>query len=291
MRKERLHAWVLLKRPKREIEESFFIEPTTGRKYTKENAPYFAIEGIFNNVNFWINLDASRPVNELNLDDFSDDTTGDWEYVMLLPKEKKGEGEGEDENGEGNEEEEEEEGEEDFQEDLLDMPPPWSPKLQINKDKFIDLIPNGEKTVFYKKVKVDLYADCAQIDGLVKRVTMFNDFKRCSINEIRSSYKNRVDQLCLRRRFPFQFKTIEHFNSSIKANHWKKMITIDKRWRKIYFYHHRNADGLIYREEQILRKIINRYKNRQDKLIYRSVTYDPNAHPTNNPPMVKDLHT
>ena len=34
-----------------------------------------------------------------------------------------------------------------------------------------------------------------------------------------------------------------------------------------------------------------RYKNRQDKLIYRSVTYDPNLHPTNNPPMVKDLHT
>jgi len=40
------------------------------------------------------------------------------------------------------------------------MPPPWSPKLFVNKDKFIDLCPNGEKTVFYKKCKVDFYAEC-----------------------------------------------------------------------------------------------------------------------------------
>jgi len=41
------------------------------------------------------------------------------------------------------------------------MPPSWSPKLFVNKDKFLDLCPNGEKTVFYKKVKVDFYAECS----------------------------------------------------------------------------------------------------------------------------------
>jgi len=41
------------------------------------------------------------------------------------------------------------------------MPPSWSPKLFVNRDKFLDLCPNGEKTVFYKKVKVDFYAECS----------------------------------------------------------------------------------------------------------------------------------
>ena len=55
------------------------------------------------------------------------------------------------------------------------------------------------------------------------------------------------------------------------------MIQVDDRYRKIYFYHHRNKDGLIYREEQIGRKTFERFKGREDRLIYRSVTYDPNV--------------
>ena len=58
-------------------------------------------------------------------------------------------------------------------------------------------------------------------------------------------------------------------------NNWKKLIQVDDQYRKTYFYHHRNKDGLIYREEQISHKTLERYKNRPDKLIYRSVTYCP----------------
>lgn len=55
--------------------------------------------------------------------------------------------------------------------------------------------------------------------------------------------------MILRRRFPYEFKLIEHYESSEKSHYWKKLIQIDGRIRKIYFYHHRNKDGLIYREE------------------------------------------
>lgn len=66
-----------------------------------------------------------------------------------------------DENGENNDDEEEEDEDGAHKdEDVLDMPPPWSPKLFVNKDKFLDLCPNGEKTVFYKKCKVDFYSEC-----------------------------------------------------------------------------------------------------------------------------------
>jgi len=82
MRKERIHCWVLLHKEKRENTEAFFIEPTTGRKYRVQDCPYFTIEAIFNNKNFWINLDPSRSIEEINLD-FKEDTTGEWEYVMI----------------------------------------------------------------------------------------------------------------------------------------------------------------------------------------------------------------
>jgi hypothetical protein len=64
------------------LSETFFIEPTTGRKYTVKDAPYHSIEAIFNHKNFWINLDPSRTIDEINLD-FMDDATGEWEYAMV----------------------------------------------------------------------------------------------------------------------------------------------------------------------------------------------------------------
>jgi len=273
---DRLHCWVLLQKGNREIQETFFIEPTTGRKYSIQEAPYYSVEALFNNKNFWINLDPSRSLEEINFD-FQDDQAGEWEYVMIQPQERK-KGEHGDEDLDNQEEDESEEGADapKKEEDVLDMPPPWSPKLFVNKEKFLDLCPNGEKTVFYKKCKVDFYAECSQVDGIVKRITIYEDYKRMIIQEIRSYYKNRKDNMILRRRFPYQFKLVEHYESSPASHYWKKVIQIDGRLRKIYFYHHRNKDGLIYREEQIGRKTFERYKGREDKLIYRSVTFNPN---------------
>ena len=64
----------------------------------------------------------------------------------------------EDEADDLEEDDDEEEGE--LEEEPLDMPPPWSPKLFINKDKFYDQCPNGEKTSFYRKCKVEIFSEC-----------------------------------------------------------------------------------------------------------------------------------
>jgi hypothetical protein len=88
-------------------------------------------------------------------------------------------------------------------EENLDMPPPWSPKLIVAPDKFTDGTKGGGKTLFYKKCKVDFYPECKQVDGLIKRITIFKDFKRLIVEEIRSYYSCRKDKLTLRRRFPY----------------------------------------------------------------------------------------
>ena len=72
----------------------------------------------------------------------------------MIKKKVKGENNGEDDDAS------EDEDEFDAEEEVLDMPPPWSPNLFVNKDKFTESCPNGEKTVFYKKCKVDFYAEC-----------------------------------------------------------------------------------------------------------------------------------
>ena len=84
----RVHCWIMMQKGNREIQETFFIEPTTGRRYTVADSPYHSVEAIFNHKNFWINLDPSRPLEEINFD-FEDDDTGEWEYVMIQAGEKK----------------------------------------------------------------------------------------------------------------------------------------------------------------------------------------------------------
>ena len=76
-------------------------------------------------------------------------------------------------------------------EEVLDMPPPWSPKLFVSRDKFIKLCLKGEKTLFYKKCKVEFFSDCLQVDGMVKKVTLYEDFKRLITKEVRCYYKHR----------------------------------------------------------------------------------------------------
>ena len=88
----------------------------------------------------------------------------------------------------------------------------------------------------------------------------------------------------MRRRFPYKFKTIEHYDS-MKDQYWKKLIEVDDRLRKLYYYHHRARDNLIYRCEIVGKKIFEKFKGNPDRLIYRSVTFE-NENSLSNESMV-----
>lgn len=153
--RKRKHAWIFMQKGKRDLSEAFFIEPSTGRKYSIEECPYYTVEAIFNHKNYYINMEVERPIQEIEFD-IENDNSGQWEFVMINQDDKKGDEE------EEHEDEEEEDGEDGAggDEEVLDMPPPWSPKLFVNREKFIQLCPKGEKTVFYKKCKVEFFSDC-----------------------------------------------------------------------------------------------------------------------------------
>jgi len=88
---QRIHAWVLVRKGKRGINESFFIEPSTCRKYEIANSPYLNVECIFNNKNFWINMCPKLSISQLNFDGFDSikNLPAEWEYVMITSAEKK----------------------------------------------------------------------------------------------------------------------------------------------------------------------------------------------------------
>ena len=49
-----------------------------------------------------------------------------------------------------------------------------------------------------------------------EKVTIYEDYKKIIVKEVRSYFKHRRDKLILRRRFPYKFITIEHYESSEK---------------------------------------------------------------------------
>jgi len=100
-------------------------------------------------------MDETRSIEEINME-FTNDTTGEWEYVMI-----KNDGIHDGEDDELGDNQSNHSGEAGFDDDeILDMPPPWSPKLRVDKSKFVELCPRGEKTIFYKRCKVELFSDC-----------------------------------------------------------------------------------------------------------------------------------
>ncbi|CAK78642.1 unnamed protein product (macronuclear) [Paramecium tetraurelia] len=274
----RIHCWILLKAGKRGVERNLFIEPSTGRIYPINDSPFLTVDAVFNNRNFWINMKLESKVADLNFDEM--DTSMNWEYVMLDTLVEQAQQDDEDYNyGEDhNQQQKHVDPQQQQLQDIvqiLDMPPPWPPKVFIDKECFLKGTPLGESTVFYKKCKIDSFAPYSQEqDGLVQRFTIYQDYKRLKIQEIRYFYKHRSDKLVLKRRFPYEFKTIEEYEPGNKPQR-KTITTIDRQLRIIIYYPTRNHDGLIKRIEKIGEKTIEEYENRDDRVIYRSVRFDP----------------
>lgn len=59
----RFHCWVLVLSGKREVAQSFFLEPTTGEAHPLNWDEYLGIESVWNHKNYWINMqDCSQGV-------------------------------------------------------------------------------------------------------------------------------------------------------------------------------------------------------------------------------------
>ncbi|XP_030326679.1 dynein regulatory complex subunit 7 isoform X4 [Strigops habroptila] len=56
----RVHAWVLVLSGKREVPETFFINPFTGNRHNTTDKRFLGIESIWNHRNYWVNMQDCR---------------------------------------------------------------------------------------------------------------------------------------------------------------------------------------------------------------------------------------
>lgn len=180
-------------------------------------------------------------------------------------------------------------------EEFFQRPSSWVPKIEIEKEHFLSRYAGGRQRKFYRKSQIDYFSRGTQSDGLVKRVQLYMDLKREYLYEIRSYYKDRIDRMYMKKEFPFEFRSVESFtmmegttapNPNVILPHWKEIEHFMGRKIIFRFYPQRFFDGLIEREEIIGEKTIERYENRDDRLVYMSVRFEPAIGESGN----KDLY-
>lgn len=64
---QRVHSWVLVLSGKREVPETFFIEPFTGCAASTKNEDYLGIESVWNHKNYWVNMQSCIDGTAVNL--------------------------------------------------------------------------------------------------------------------------------------------------------------------------------------------------------------------------------
>ncbi|XP_017757421.1 PREDICTED: dynein regulatory complex subunit 7-like [Eufriesea mexicana] len=266
----RIHAWVAIL-PElgglrdQEIPCPLFIESTTGVFYeaTDDDTAqlFLGIESIWNDKNYWVNMQSTTKSLNIIWDLMNVQL---WEH--LLP--------GEPWTTRGKEMDEESAIQ---QEKHLDMPHSYVNKINISEEEFEKRFPNGTKTILYKKTKVELYAPYLQIDGLVQKITTYDDYDYMNAIEIYENYANRSDYLVESRK-NMNNDTIVDYYARGRADQCKEHryfindpTEIDSE-RILDFYHIARFDGLS-RFKMHPNYLIQHFVNRDDFLYYRHVQF------------------
>ncbi|KAJ3328293.1 hypothetical protein HDU76_010208 [Blyttiomyces sp. JEL0837] len=301
----RIHAWVLVLPGKREVAENFFIEPSTGRIYSTENENYLGVESIFSSTNYWVNMQVCYDGLKGIQFDLGDNSK--WEFVLLDNTQPGGNASKGNDDGQNNDNASDDEEEEEANLEILDLPPSWVERLSLTREQFESKCPAGSKTVVYKNARVvsyslyvgeefnttvfskETFAEYHRTDGMISRVTFFTDESKDFNGQIREYFANRRlvthvnkfrsnpnkifrDKLRERIRYP-DTGTVHEFFDPGRPHGLKEHVMVEGQTTEIFFYPSSRSDGLLKRMEKE-NKVIELFTEREDKLVYRSVTFE-----------------
>nr|XP_056718780.1 dynein regulatory complex subunit 7 [Euleptes europaea] len=276
----RVHAWVLVLSGKREVPESFYIDPFTGRSYDTKDELFLGIESVWNHRNYWINMqDCWNGCKDLEFD------LGDpvrWEFMLLgtdkpllLLPEMEEEDENDDEVEDLMKEEESK---------AFDMPASWVEPIRITSKEFEVRCPQGKKEILYKNAKLEKWAPYLNKNGLISRLTLYEDPDYSKMLEVKEWFKNREDMMERRELKKQTDVTTEYFApghvQGLKAHTYKTMEPETE--RTMEFYSETRVDGLQKRVETPT-DMIEYFEGRSDFLRYRHTEFGKRTKkPANN---------
>mmetsp|Transcript_17952 Transcript_17952/g.56287 ORF Transcript_17952/g.56287 Transcript_17952/m.56287 type:complete len:580 (-) Transcript_17952:1261-3000(-) len=274
---------------KRDVEETVFVESTTGRIFPMASAPYLGVEAVFNAENYWVNMQGIHTLaSELDL---SLANSACWEHVltdqaprtkcsppccevnelggrahaaMLLQKSSTNPP---------------------VMCGSLDLPSSWVSKITIGRGDFhLRYPPDGQRSMYYSRSKLELYTDNKHEQAMTMRVSLYKDTARSILVESIEYFRLRHDCLDKRHRYPLCGKTVEHFLPG-RAFSLRQLTEISGRRRKLMFYVEARQDGLVCREDILGVKVLERFQGRSDRLVYRSVAVGQNRAPGSSKPL------
>ncbi|XP_029781495.1 dynein regulatory complex subunit 7 isoform X2 [Suricata suricatta] len=287
----RVHSWVLVLSGKREVPESFFIDPFTARSYSTQDDHFLGIESLWNHKNYWINMqDCWNCCKDLVFD------LGDpvrWEYLLLGTEKSHLSLTEEEEDGMNDDDDVEKLGED--EDKSFDMPPSWVEQIEISPEAFETRCPSGKKVIQYKRAKLEKWAPYLNSNGLVCRLTTYKDLECTETLEIKEWFQNRGDMLELRHINKSTGLNIDYFKpghpQALRVHSYKSMQPETD--RVMEFYDTARVDGLVKREETP-QTMAEHYQGRSDFLTYRHVSFGDrvkkvalNSAESNSRPMVK----
>lgn len=274
---QREHAWVLVRAGKRDIAEHFFIEPSIGRSYSINSAPYYVIESIWNDRNYWVNMQI-EPV-ETTLYELTN--VKDWEYVFLSASNfdlGKDDTLHQDRSQISNNEAKETEAVTIASESsndivFLEVPCSWVQPLEIDRKAYNTIfVKDYRQVTLFDHSKLDEFTENTHEQGIITRLSIYYD-KSCFLAyEIREYFKNRKDKLLLRRRFQLENRYEEYFCPA-RPDALKSRLEWAGSRREMYYYRKSRMDGLVKWVELFQKKYIEWYEQRDDFLIRRSAKF------------------
>uniref|UniRef100_A0A2I2YII0 Dynein regulatory complex subunit 7 n=1 Tax=Gorilla gorilla gorilla TaxID=9595 RepID=A0A2I2YII0_GORGO len=269
----RVHSWVLVLSGKREVPENFFIDPFTGHSYSTQDEHFLGIESLWNHKNYWINMQDCWNCCKDLIFDLGDPVR--WEYMLLGTDKSQLSLTEEDDSGINDEDDVENLGKED-EDKSFDMPHSWVEQIEISPEAFETRCPNGKKVIQYKRAKLEKWAPYLNSNGLVSRLTTYEDLECTNILEIKEWYQNREDMLELKHINKTTDLKTDYFKpghpQALRVHSYKSMQP--EMDRVIEFYETARVDGLIKREETP-RTMTEYYQGRPDFLSYRHASFGP----------------
>ncbi|PIK54161.1 putative coiled-coil domain-containing protein [Apostichopus japonicus] len=264
----RVHSWVLILAGKREVPENFFIEPLTGNSFATTHDSFLGIESIWNNTNYWLNMqDCSNGCKDLVFD------LGDcvrWEF--MFPSNEKPILEIPDLDDDGLDAFDEDE---DDVEKHLDMPPRGG-DLSLTLKEYQTRCPQGKKSVLYKRAKLEKCAHYLNRDGLITKLSIYHDKDLKDLIQVKEWFSNRSDQLDLRVTNHRTGLVTEHYKQGrprhLKEQTYKAISPGPESERTQIFYNQARVDGLTRRDETPL-EMTEHFTDRDDFLYYRQVVF------------------
>ncbi|XP_070577144.1 dynein regulatory complex subunit 7-like [Ptychodera flava] len=267
----RIHSWVLVLSGKREVPENFFIEPLTGNSFPTSDPSFLGIESLWNNSNYWVCMqDCSEGCKNLIFD------LGDcarWEYMfpqtdkptLTIPDAEEDALDFDDEEDEEKEEEK-----------TLDLPPSWVQPFELSLREFQTRCPLGKKTLLYKRAKLEKFAEYLMKDGLVTKLSIYEDKELKNIIQVKEWMANRKDKLELRVHNHRNGIVTEYYAKgrprNLKEHIYKALTPGPESERTMIFYDHARVDGLAKRDETAT-EMTEHFVDRDDFLYYRHVEF------------------